>query len=51
MKPTFTIVTATGSYTSPVGCKYLKVFVIGPGGGGGGRDNNRGGGPRPERRG
>ena len=33
--PTVTVITATGTYTRPVGSKYIKAFVIGGGGGGG----------------
>jgi hypothetical protein len=36
MLPAVTLITATGSYSSPVGCKYLKVLFSGGGGGGGG---------------
>ena len=49
MLPAVTLITATGSYSSPVGCKYLKVFLAGGGGGGaggsGGGVNGTGGGP------
>jgi hypothetical protein len=33
--PTVTVITASGTYTRPVGSKYIKAFVIGGGGGGG----------------
>jgi hypothetical protein len=36
MVPVITYISASGSYTSPVGCKYIKVFFGAGGGGGGG---------------
>lgn len=33
--PTVTILTATTVYNAPVGCKYIKVYIIGSGGDGG----------------
>jgi len=37
MVPTITILTASNpAYTTPVGCKYIKVYWVGGGGGGGG---------------
>jgi|PlaIllAssembly_1097288.scaffolds.fasta_scaffold60588_3 hypothetical protein len=42
--PTVTVITASGSYTKPVGCKYIKAFAIGGGGGGGSGSGLRGSG-------
>jgi hypothetical protein len=36
MLPVITLITAPGSYSSPVGCKYIKVFLQAGGGGGAG---------------
>jgi hypothetical protein len=36
MLPVITLITASGSYSSAVGCKYIKVFLQAGGGGGGG---------------
>lgn len=36
MLPVITLITTSGSYSSPVGCKYIKVFLQAGGGGGGG---------------
>jgi len=33
--PTVKILTATTTYNAPVGCKYIKVYIIGSGGDGG----------------
>lgn len=35
-KPTITEITATGTYTKPIGCRYVIVEAIGGGGAGGG---------------
>lgn len=44
--PTITVLTSgtAATYTTPTGCKVLKVIAIGGGGGGGGADNDIGGG-------
>lgn len=34
--PTFQLFSANGTWTKPVGCRYIKVMCIGGGGGGGG---------------
>lgn len=44
MIPTITDRTTNGTYTSPPGCKYLKVYIVGGGGGGGGGSAGVGGG-------
>lgn len=36
MLPVTTYISANGTYTSPLGCKYIRVFFSGGGGGGGG---------------
>jgi len=48
MKPVALRLTATGTYTSPVNCKYIQVYIIGGGGSGaGGTGTLAGGGGGP----